>query len=70
QESSILKQISADIASLIKQESPSQWHLAFPKATSKKLNEKLDPQVKQTLKKCVAADLTKINKNKLLSHFE
>ncbi len=70
QESSILKQISTDIASLIKQESPSMWHLSFPKATSKKLNEKLDPQVKQSLKKCVAADLTKIDRNKLLSHFE
>jgi len=70
QESTILKQISTDIASLIKQESPAMWHLAFPKATSKKLSEKLDPLIKQSLKKCVAADLTKIDRNKLLSYFE
>lgn len=69
-ESSGLKQISDDIASIIKKESPAQWHLAFPKATNNKLNDKLDPQIKKTLKKNIAADLTKIDKNRLLSHFE
>lgn len=69
-EGSILKQISDDIAAIIEKESPSMWHLAFPKALNNKLNEKLNPQVKKSLKKNVAADLTKINKNKLLSHFE
>jgi len=69
-ESISLKQISEDIASIIERELPVQWHLAFPKATNNKLNEKLDPQIKKTLKKNVAADLTKINKNKLMAHFE
>ncbi|MCW8894406.1 MAG: host attachment protein [Sulfurimonas sp.] len=67
---SILKQISNDIASIIKKESPPQWHLAFPKADNNKLNEKLDSQIKKILKKNIPADLTKIDKSKLLSHFE
>lgn len=69
-EGDILKQISDDIAAIIEKESPSMWHLAFPKALNNKLNEKLNQQVKKSLKKNVAADLTKIDKNKLLSHFE
>jgi len=69
-ENSSLKQISDNIASIIEKESPIQWHLAFPKAINNKLNEKLDPQIKKTLKKNISADLTKIDKNRLLSHFE
>jgi hypothetical protein len=69
-EKSNLKQISIDIASIIEKESPPLWHLAFPKATNNKLKEKLNPKIKKTLKKNISADLTKIDKNKLLSHFE
>jgi len=65
-----LKNIGRDIASIIEKESPVQWHLAFPKATHNKLKEKLDSQTKKTLEKNISVDLTKVNKNRILSYFE
>jgi hypothetical protein len=65
-----LKAISEEIKTIIDKESPRLWHLAFPKDTHNKLVEMLSADIKKTLKKTVPSDLTKIAKNKLLSHFE
>ena len=65
-----LKQIADDIEALIAKENPEGWYLAFPKETNKELREMLSAAAGNTLMKCVAADLTKIHKEELLSHFE
>jgi len=65
-----LKQIADDINTLIAKEAPSKWCLAFPKETNPQLKKLLDVQLAQKLVKNIPSNLTKINKSKLLSHFE
>ena len=65
----ILKNISDDIAKIIQDEAPKEWCLSFPKGTHKQLNELLNMQIKSTLKTSLSSDLTKVPKEKLLSHF-
>ncbi len=62
--------ISEDIKSLIEKESPESWYLAFPPESHNELHEMLSEEVKKNLQKVVPSDLTKIEKEKLLSHFE
>lgn len=64
-----LKQIAEDIGTLLAKESPKAWHLAFPKETNRQLRELLENGVKASLGTNVASDLTKVRKEKLLSHF-
>lgn len=69
-EKRMLKSISDDIREIIEKESPETWYLAFPKETCKQLGDMLGPQISKTLKKSLPSNLTKVAKNKLLSHFE
>ena len=62
-----LKQIADDINTLIAKEAPGKWCLAFPRETNPQLSKLLDTQ---KLVKNIPSNLTKINKSKLLSHFE
>ena len=66
----ILKNICNDIEKIVTSESHQAWCLAFPKAKNRQLNEMLSQQVKKTLRKSISSDLTKIAKDKLLSHFD
>lgn len=65
-----LSKISDDINELINTESPDSWYLAFPKQTHQQLVSSLPPQTQSSLKKSLPLDLTKSDKEKLLSHFE
>lgn len=65
-----LQLISEDIASLIEKESPASWYLAFAKESHNELQGMLSENVKKNLQKVVPSDLTKTDKEKLLSHFE
>jgi len=70
QDKRTMKAISENIKSIIEKESPSSWHLAFPKETHNKLSEMLHDNIKKSLGKVIPLDLTKVSKDKLLSHFE
>ncbi len=66
----LLKSICDDIESIINRESPKGWCLAFPKGTHKQLSELLPNSVKTTLKTALSSNLTKVPKDKILSHFQ
>jgi hypothetical protein len=65
-----LKQIADDICKLVADHAPNSWHLAFPKETNRQLVEMLDANTAKKLDKNLQRDLTKVDKNDLLSHFE
>ncbi|MCW8822092.1 MAG: host attachment protein [Sulfurovum sp.] len=65
-----IKDIVQDIDMIVKEMQPEQVFLAFPKEHNHELTDKLSQETKAVLAKNVAADLVKINKEKLLSHFE
>lgn len=64
-----IKEIAKDIDNIIAAENPKSFYLAFPKETNSQLVEALSGSTKQLIKKNVAADLTKVDKSKLLSYF-
>jgi hypothetical protein len=65
-----LKSIAKMIDLVVKRESPKSWYLAFSKGTHKKLKGFLKSKTKKRLKKVLPEDLTKINKDKILSYFQ
>lgn len=65
-----LKKISDDISEIIKSTTPDSWYLAFPKQTHQQLIDLLTPATRTCLKQSLPLDLTKIDKEKLLSHFD
>jgi len=65
-----LEKVAQDISAVLAETGAPVWHLAFPKAHNAELLEMLGAEAKNSLKKCVAADLTKVAKGELLSHFE
>lgn len=65
-----LHKIGEDIKELINTESPDSWYLAFPKQSHQQLVGSLASQTQANLKKSLPLDLTKTDKEKLLSHFE
>lgn len=69
-ENRTVKDIAQDIDMIVKEMEPQQVFLAFPKEHNHELTDKLAQETKAVLVKNVAADLVKINKEKLLSHFE
>lgn len=65
-----IKEIAEDIAAIVHHEKPASWHLAFPKENCAKLKEALSSDVKDSMAKCVDANLVKTDKNKILSFFK
>lgn len=65
-----LNRISDDINAIISDESPDSWYLAFPKQSQQQLVGLLAPQTQTNLKQARPLDLTKTDKEKLLSHFK
>lgn len=65
-----LQLIREEIETMLDKESPSQWHLAFPKGVCNKLNDSLSEKSKNNLNKVLPLDLTKTANSKLLSYFE
>lgn len=68
-ENRTLKEVAEDIDMIVKQKQPKALFLAFPKEKNAELMEKLTPETKAVLKKNVALDLVKTDKNKLLDYF-
>ncbi len=66
----IIKLIVKDINALINAEKPERWYLAAPKKVNNQIVENLLTEVRETLKKNVKADLTKVKKSELLEYFE
>lgn len=64
-----LKYIAEDIKTVIEDENPSAWFLAFPKETLNQLTGMLDQNIKKILTKSIPSDLTKVNKSKLQTYF-
>ena len=64
-----LSEVAEDIDMIVKQTQPKSLFLAFPKENNAELLEKLAQETKAILKKSVALDLVKTDKNKLLEYF-
>jgi len=65
-----IKEIADDIEEIVKETKPQQLFLAFPKEHNRELINELGEKSKAILTKNVASDLVKIEKDKLLTHFE
>lgn len=66
----LIKQIASDINELIKNEKPSEWHLAASKSINNQILDNLEPAIKELLGKNIMADLTKKHKSELLDYFK
>ena len=64
-----LSEVAEDIDMIVKQTQPKSLFLAFPKESNSELLEKLSQETKSVLKKNVALDLVKTDKNKLFEYF-
>ncbi|VUZ85534.1 Protein required for attachment to host cells [Candidatus Methylomirabilis lanthanidiphila] len=65
----LIKQIAEDINTLILDKDCDKWFLAADRSINDQILENLAPAVKARLKKNVAANLTKLDKSKLMSYF-
>jgi hypothetical protein len=65
----LIKMIAENIDALIISEKCEKWYLAAGEKINRQIIENLRPEVKDKLEKNVTADLTKIDKSKILSHF-
>ena len=64
-----LRDVANDIEKIVENEQPKQLFLAFPKEHHPQLMEELSDSVKALIKKDLAANLVKEDKNKILDHF-
>jgi hypothetical protein len=69
-ENRTLKEIAADIESVVNHTGCAQLFLAFPKEHNNELLKELGEATKAVLQKNITSDLVKTDKNKILSHFE
>lgn len=65
----LVKQLAASIDGLVKRTDPPVWFFAAGKEINQRIVDELSPEVCSRMKKNVFADLTKIAKSDLLSHF-
>ncbi len=65
----LIKMISKDIEALIVSEKCEKWYLAAGEKINRQIIENLKPTVKAKLDKNITANLTKIDKSEILSHF-
>jgi len=68
-EKRLIKQIAEDINTLVSEKGCEKWFLAADKAINNQILENLTSAVRAKLKKNVSANLTKIDKVKLMSYF-
>ncbi len=64
-----IKDVASDIEKIVENQQPKQLFLAFPKEHHPQLMAELSDSVKAIIKKDLAADLVKEEKNKILDHF-
>jgi hypothetical protein len=64
-----VKQLSEIIGAIVEKEKPVLWYFAASKEINQKIVDELSAGVRSKLKKNVAADLTKVAKAELLTHF-
>lgn len=68
-EKRLVRMIAEDIESVIIREECKKWYLAANGEINRQIVEHLKHEVREKLEKNVAADLTKIEKSEILSHF-
>ena len=64
-----VRQISESINRLVKKEKPSLWFFAAAKDINQRIVDELSAGARAKLKKNVTADITKVGKSELMSHF-
>ncbi|UCN00928.1 host attachment protein [Sulfurimonas sp. SWIR-19] len=64
-----LTEVAEDIDMIVQQTQPKSLFLAFPQENNAELLDKLSQDTKAVLKKNVALDLVKVDKNKLFEYF-
>jgi len=69
-EKKLIKMMAKDINDLLNREKCSKWWLAAVRKINKKIIENLTPDIKAKLDKNITADLTKVAKSDILSHFQ
>lgn len=65
----LTRMIAMDINALIEKEECENWYLAAGERIGKEIIKKLEPKVKSKMDKRITADLTKVPKAEILSHF-
>ncbi|MEN8264125.1 MAG: host attachment protein [Nitrospirota bacterium] len=68
-EKRLIKMIAKDIDDLTVSEGCDKWYLAAGEKINRQIVENLKPEVKDKLLKNITANLTKIGKSEILSHF-
>ncbi len=70
EERRLIKNIARSINKIIQETNCQQWHLVAQKTINGQIVDHLDPAVLTRLKKNIAADLTKADKEEILSRFD
>ena len=68
-EKRLMKMLAKDIDTVIVSEKCDKWYLAAGEKINRQIIESLKPEVKARLFKNITANLTKIGKSEILSHF-
>ena len=68
-EKRLMKMLAKDIDTVIVSEKCDKWYLAAGEKINRQIIENLKPEVKASLFKNITANLTKIGKSEILSHF-
>ena len=69
-EKRLVKLIAKGIDNLIEKEDFKEWDLAAPARINRQITDNLAPDIKARLGKSITADLTKVDKSEILSHFK
>jgi hypothetical protein len=68
-EAEVIAQLAEDITSAVRDNAPGKWYLALPETIYRRVMERVDTGVKETLAKGLEKDLIKKGKNELLEFF-
>ena len=68
-EKRLSKMIAKDIDALIESEKCAKWYFASGEKINRQIIENLKPEAKERLSKNIAANLTRVDKSEILSHF-
>ncbi len=68
-EKRMIRNIAKTINKIVKEEKCDNWHLAAEKGINSQILDSIDPAVKTRLEKNIPVNLTKLDKNEIVSRF-
>jgi hypothetical protein len=66
----LINNIIESIKNILKKSKPDTWYLAAPTKIMPRIENGLDSEQKESLKKSISADLTKLDKNSILKYLK